>query len=138
MVDTLVDAGPLFAVICRDDPLHERCAHELARLVPPLYTTLPVLTEAMYLLGRWTLHGQMGLWTMLLRGDLNIADLTRPDLHRMSELMAKYGELPMDFADASLVAVAERLGVDRVFTVDRADFSVYRLHGTKPFTILGP
>jgi len=44
----------------------------------------------------------------------------------------------MDFADASLVALAERLSVDRIFTVDRRDFSTYRLHGKKPFTVIGP
>jgi len=44
----------------------------------------------------------------------------------------------MDFADASLVALAEHLSLDRIFTVDRRDFFVYRLHGKKPFTIIGP
>ena len=44
--------------------------------------------------------------------------------------MRKYGDRPMDLADAALVRVAEREGVQTVFTVDRADFAVYRLHGT--------
>lgn len=56
----------------------------------------------------------------------------------MSELMGKYSDRPMDFADASLVALAERLSLTRIFTVARSDFSTYRLHGKKAFTIIGP
>lgn len=56
----------------------------------------------------------------------------------MSELMDKYNDRPMDFADASLVALAERLSLTKVFTVDRSDFSTYRMAGKKPFTIVGP
>lgn len=138
MVDTLVDTGPLVAVINRSDDWHAACAVVFRELDDPLYTTLPVVTEAMYLLGRTRPSSHQQLWTLILRGDLIIEDLTMPDLRRMAELMDKYADLPMDFADASLVAVAERLGLERIFTIDRADFSVYRLHGKKRFTILGP
>jgi predicted nucleic acid-binding protein len=56
----------------------------------------------------------------------------------MDRHMTKYSDLPMDFADASLVAVAERMGLSRVFTLDRSDFSVYRRNGRSPFEIIGP
>jgi uncharacterized protein len=52
--------------------------------------------------------------------------------------MDKYADPPMDFADASLVAIAERLSINRIFTVDRTDFSVYKLRGRRSFTIIGP
>lgn len=105
----------------------------------PFYTTMAVLTEVMYLL--WTRVGwvaQEAAWRMVLRGDLLVEHPSPAELVRVSELMGKYHDRPMDFADASLVALAERLSLDRIFTVDRRDFSVYRLHGKKPFTILGP
>ena len=63
---------------------------------------------------------------------------TQPDLQRMAELMAKYADRPMDFADASLVATAERLRLERIVTLDRADFTIYQLYGRKPFVIVGP
>ena len=57
-------------------------------------------------------------------------------LHRVSVLMEKYSDLPMDYADATQVALAEDLGTDRMFTLDWQDFSVFRFHGTWPFHLL--
>jgi len=136
MVDTLVDTGPLFAMLCRSDDRHAPCAELFRHLDAPPCTTLPVVTEAMYLLGRWTDVGQGGLWRIILRGDLVIEGLSAADLRRMAVLMEGYSDLPMDFADASLVAVAERLGLRRIITLDR-HFSVYRLKGRESFVIVG-
>jgi predicted nucleic acid-binding protein len=137
--DTLIDAGPLVAVLNRSDDYYAECLRLFRSLGRPFYTTLPVLGEAMYLLGKrvgWA--AQEGLWKLVLHGDLVLEHLTPMELVRMSEMMSKYSDLPMDFADASLVALAERLSVNRIFTVDRRDFSTYRLHDKKPFTIIGP
>jgi predicted nucleic acid-binding protein len=139
VVDTLIDAGPVLAVINRNDEWHSECAALLRRLDCPFYTTLPVVTEAMYLLGRYTgAPGQGALWRLILRGDLILEHPTHHDLQRMAELMARYADRPMDFADASLVAIAERLGLERVVTLDRTDFSIYRLRDRQPFVIVGP
>ncbi|MGI4789339.1 MAG: type II toxin-antitoxin system VapC family toxin [Janthinobacterium lividum] len=138
-VDTLIDAGPLVAVLNRNDDDHDECAGLIQSLDCRFYTTLAVVTEAMYLL--WTRVGwvaQEALWRMILRGDLLLEHPSPAELVRMSELMNKYSDRPMDFADASLVALAERLSLNRIFTVDRRDFSTYRLHGKKSFTIIGP
>ncbi len=139
MIDTLIDAGPLLATINRNDNGHAESAALLRRLDCPFYTTLAVITEAMYLLGRHTgAPGQAALWRLILRGDLIVEHPTQRDLQRMADLMSRYADRPMDFADASLVAVAERLGLDRIVTLDRTDFSVYRLNDRKPFVIVGP
>lgn len=137
--DTLIDTGPLVAVLNRNDDYHGECARLIQRLDCRFYTTLAVLAEVMYLLGKrvgWV--AQEALWRMILRGDLLLEHPSPSELVRMSELMSKYNDRPMDFADASLVALAERLSLDRIFTIDRRDFSTYRLHGKKPFTIIGP
>lgn len=137
--DTLIDTGPLVAVLNRNDDYHAECARLIQSLDCRFYTTLAVLTETMYLLGRrvgWA--AQEALWTIILRGDLLIEHPSPSELVRMSELMSKYNDRPMDFADASLVALAERLSLDRIFTVDRKDFATYRLHGKKAFNVLGP
>jgi len=72
---------------------------------------------------------QEALWEMLARGVLQFLPLDLADVARMRELMSKYADLPMDLADAALVRIAEREGIRKIFTVDRKDFSVYRLHG---------
>jgi predicted nucleic acid-binding protein len=63
---------------------------------------------------------------------------THCDLRRTADLMDRYADRPMDFADASLTAIAERLTLERIVTIDRTDFSIYRLHDRKPFVIVGP
>ncbi len=66
---------------------------------------------------------------MITRGALQILPLDASDVPRIRQLMHTYRDLPMDLADAALVRVAEREGTRRFFTVDRKDFSVYRLNG---------
>lgn len=122
----LTDTGPLVALADRGEPAHERCVAVLAGLTAPMVVTWPVFTEAIYLLhvvGGW--KAQQGLWSLLRRGDLEIAELTRAMVDRMEQLMQKYADMPMDLADASLVALAEAHGHRRVFTLD-SDFLVYR------------
>ena len=130
----LVDAGPLVAVIDADDHHHAACCAAMKKLQPPLVTVWPAITEAMYLLEDF--RAQDALWQMVLRGVVVIEALEPLDLARARDLMAKYRDLPMDLADAALVAVAERLGCRRVFTTDRKDFQVYRPKGLKAFELL--
>ncbi|BFU96878.1 MAG: hypothetical protein NTNFB02_36000 [Nitrospira sp.] len=121
----LVDAGPLIALIHRDDEHHERCVAILRSLSEPLGTVWPALTEAMYLLS-FSWKAQEALWEMIEREVVKLLSLEHHDVSRMRELMKKYKDLPMDLADAALVAVAEREKVRRIFTLDRRDFAVYR------------
>lgn len=132
----LTDAGPLVALIDQGESDHSRCVQALDTLQGPMLTTWPAFTEAMYLLGAaagW--RGQEPLWRMVGRGHLQIARTTPGMLKRMPVLMGKYHDLPMDLADASLVALAEEQGLTHVFTLD-SDFTVYRLHARKRFTLL--
>ena len=124
------------ALIDGDEPDHEVCRQVLGQLGLPLGTTWPTFTEAMYLLSR--AGGSVGrdaLWKLVLTGRLEIVDLSRSAVERSAQLMTKYKDLPMDLADATLVALAEERGDRRVFTLD-ADFQVYRIHGRQRFTIV--
>ena len=123
----LVDAGPLVALIDADDQHHAKCVSTLRTLREPLATVWPPVTEAMYLLADLP-KAQDALWEMLERGALQLLPLCAADVPRMRELMRKYADRSMDFADAALVRVAEREGIRKIFTIDRKDFSVYRLH----------
>ncbi len=124
----LVDAGPLVAILDTDDQYHANCVAAFIRLREPLGTVWPALTEAMYHLTDQP-KAQDALWEMLARGAVQLLPLDLDDVPRMRELMRKYTGRPMDLADAALLRVAEREGIRTIFTVDKKDFPVYRLHG---------
>lgn len=130
----LTDTGPLVAIFDESDEAHGRCAAVLKRTAPPLTSTWPVVTEAMYLLA--SLQAQDALLAMIERGTLSLAPIETGDVPRIRTLMRKFRDLPMDLADATLVRVAEREGIRRVFTLDRRDFSVYRSGRGRPFTLV--
>jgi predicted nucleic acid-binding protein len=135
----LLDAGPLIALFAEDDRYHGACVDIAQELDNSFYTTLPTFTEAMYFANkRYGRIAVEALWTMVFDELLVIEPLDMADYQRSAILMRKYADAPMDFADASLVAIAERLNLHTIFTVDRSHFSTYKLHGRKSFTILGP
>ncbi len=101
-----------------------------------MLTTWPAFTEAMYLLGEaggW--RAQNALWSLTENGDIEIAEQNQEQLARCRVLMAKYQDLPMELADATLVALAETRNLQDIFTLDHADFRVYRRHGRKTFRL---
>ncbi len=131
----LIDAGPLVALVDADDQHHEKCVACLKSLREPLVTVWPPLVEAVYLLGDLP-KAQEALWETLARGAVQLLRLDLADIPRIRELVIKYADRPMDLADAALVRVAEREGIGRIFTVDRKDFAVYRLHGRTGLAIV--
>lgn len=133
---TLTDAGPLVALIDADEPDHQLCRTVLGQLRLPLVTTWPTFTEAMYLLSRaGGPIGRQALWKLVLTARLDVVDLSRTAVERSAVLMDTYADLPMDLADATLVALAEERGERRMFTLDN-DFDVYRLHGRQRFAVV--
>ena len=134
MRGVLVDTGPLVAILDSSDAFHDRCVDVLHQLRDPLFTVWPVITEAMHLVGSPV--AQERLWDVLEEGGLRLQPLEASDVPRMRALMQKYRDRPMDLADAAIVRVAEREQLTTVFTTDRADFSVYRLHGSRRFKLL--
>lgn len=131
----LVDAGPLVALVDADDQYHGSCVAAFKQLREPLGTVWPAVTEAMYLLGDLP-KAQEAVWEMLARGALQLLSLGLSDVPRMRELMRKYAERPMDLADAALISVAEREHIRKIFTTDKKDFTVYRLHGRVRLTVI--
>jgi predicted nucleic acid-binding protein len=124
----LLDAGPFVALVDADDQYHDQCVATLREIREPVATVWPAFTEAMYLVNDLP-AAQEALWEMLLRGAVRLLPLDLADIPRMRQLMRKYLDRPMDLADAALLRVAERGGIRTFFTIDRKDFSVYRLHG---------
>ena len=131
----LIDTGPLVALIHADDRSHGRCKKALQSLRSPFATVWPVFTEAVYLLN-FSWKAQDALWEMVEREFLTFLPLDETDAPRMRKLMGKYQDLPMDFADAALVRVAEREKIRTVFTLDRRDFEIYRPARVGRFSIV--
>ena len=133
----LTDAGPLVALANKKDPDHIRCV-TTARTLPkaPLLTTWPCFTEAMYLLHReGGYRAQEELWQLRRKGVVKVHSLTDKEADRMDALMHQYRDIPMDIADASLVAVAESFHLTLIFTLDR-HFRAYRIHNTGVFEVV--
>jgi len=133
----IADAGPLIALFDNSDKYHQKVKHRLqeyrCNLQGKLITTWPVVTEATYLLKEHVhLQAQLDLLKWIALDGLEIFDLTREHLYRIIELQEKYRDLPMDFADATLVITAESLDINKIFSVDK-DFSIYRITGKKHF-----
>lgn len=135
MADLLLDTGPLVALLDRSERNHGRCRDFFQGFRGRLLTTEPVLTEAVYLLGP-TFANQKPVLDFVLQGGAELVPLSHSLLKRSATLMAKYADVPMDFADATLVALAEEAAIHDVLTLDRRGFTVYRIAGKKGFRIV--
>ena len=85
----------------------------------------PVLTEVCWLLERWP-KVESAFLTEVAKGTFELVHLTPADLERMGELILQYADFPLGGVDASVIAVAERFGVERVATLDRRHVGVVR------------
>jgi predicted nucleic acid-binding protein len=123
--DVLLDTGPMVAIVSRQDAHHERCVEELAGLRTPLLTCWPVVTEALWLV-RQEAAAVRGIFRGFADNLWALAPLGSEALPWLVAFLDRYQNLGAQLADACLVYLAEREGIDTVFTLDRRDFSVYR------------
>lgn len=130
-----IDTGPIVALFDKGDDKHEICTKIFKEIHEPLITTWPVLTEAFYLLN-FSHRVQDDLCEFVERGVVKVYDLDKKLFKECRMLIKQYSDLPMDFADASLAAVADAENIHTVFTLDHKDFSVYRTKHKKPFKLL--
>lgn len=136
----IVDTGPLVAATLAGDVNHMRCVELFTSvhlageqlLVPSL-----VVTETCYLIAR---EAGPKIETEFVRslavGDFSLIEISPPDLARAADLMDQYADLPLGVVDASVIAIAERLGITEVATLDRRHFTVVRPRHTAAFTLL--
>ena len=123
---TLVDTGPLIGLFDPKDAAHEQCRQVLETLHEPLYTTIPVLTEAFHLLSPES-TGSNRLRDFIVQGGISVWFFNDRTLMRAFELMEQYADQAMDLADATLVTAAEALNSRKVLTIHRRDFDRYRV-----------
>jgi predicted nucleic acid-binding protein len=133
---TIIDASALIALVVPTDPHHARARAALPGLTGPWVTTWHVLVEVMYVVGRqrkWP--GQKLVWQMIKDGSLVVRDAPASEAPRLEILMDTYQAIRSDMADVSLIALAEDLGLKRIFTFD-THFTHYRISGMVPFEIV--
>jgi len=134
MPNILLDTGPFVALLDSTEKSHERCVMFYKEFRGQLFTTEPVLTEVLYLLGP-SIKAQKAGIEFILRGGAILVPQSQESLKRGLELMERYKDISMDFADATLVALAEEMGIIEVFTLDVRGFRKYRMHGKKVFRL---
>jgi len=135
----LVDTGAIVALFNLDDPHHGAAAGWFKEFRGQLLTTEAVVTETAYVLAASPPHRRAALaWIGRGRaaGLLKVEPVF--DHSMVSRILDRYADLPCDFADATLIELAERAGISAIATIDQRDFSVYRLRGRKRFRILLP
>ena len=135
MESIVVDAGPLIALFRRRDRHHARIKRFLSTNRARLVSTLPVVTEVCHFLNA---SGKVALLTWIRRGGLSLQPVAADDLDEISALIERYADQEMDFADATLVWLADLINTRAVMTIDRRDFPVYRARSGEAFNLVLP
>jgi len=134
-VHGLIDTGAIVAILDRSDEWHGPCVEALGSLRLPFATTAAVLAELFHMVGDDP-KGMASAWAFLRSGAVALAAVDERDLRAIEVLMKRYADRPMDFADATLVHVAERDSLTTVFTTDYDDFETYRIGKRGRFRIV--
>jgi predicted nucleic acid-binding protein len=133
----LLDTSVLYALIDRDEQLHDVCSGQITREEEAVIIPAPVMTEITYLVNR-RLGAAMEVNYLreLLASDWAIEPMNRSDLARTLELLEMYASANLGFVDAATVAIAERLDVRRIYTLDPRDLALVRPAHTPAFELL--
>jgi predicted nucleic acid-binding protein len=131
----LVDTGAILALLDRDDRWHEPCKNAFRQLRLPLLTSQAVLTELFHLVSD-SRADMESAWRFVRSGALVLGIIEDAELPQLRILMSRYWDRPMDFADATLVHLANRESLNVILTVDQADFATYRLEGKRRFRVV--
>jgi uncharacterized protein len=133
----LVDSGFLFALLNPDEQHNRSVTDAFSNTPGPWLLPTPAITEVAYLLAKFL--GASALATFLENLTASGIDLAEPaaeDYARAAELIRQYGDAPLDLVDALIVAVAERLNITTVLTLDRRHFHLVRPRHCAAFRIL--
>ena len=130
----LIDSGPLIALFDRNDKYHIPSVEFIKTNTYELVTTIASITETLHLLD-FNRNAQVDFLQWVHAGGVSIESIAAADFMEIQKLTIKYFDLPMDFADACLVLLGDKLNINTIATIDR-DFDVYRLKSKRPFTVL--
>jgi uncharacterized protein len=132
----LLDTGPLVAYLDKTDKDHAIVVPCLESFNGQLVTTSAVISEAMYLVAG-VRSGPALLAEFVAASGLQVNDFSAAnELGEAARRMEKYADLPMDYADATLILLAERFGAFDLLTLDRRGFNVFRSSRGKRFSLV--
>jgi len=123
----LIDAGPLIALFNIRDEHHKGICDFLDKQEYSYISTLAVFTEVSHIL-KINKNAQQDFYEWVTHKGVILSDINQNDMPRIAELTKKYSDLPMDFADATLVVTAEKTNIREIISLDK-DFNIYRLPG---------
>ena len=132
-MNAILDAGPWVALIDRSESKHSICVQWLKNYSGRLYSTEGVLTEVLCLLN-FSVKAQSAAIDFVLKSVVEIIPSSVASLKKAKDLIKKYSDLPMDYADATLVCLAIDTGIRDIITFDEKDFNIYRVK-KQPFVI---
>lgn len=133
-MNAIIDTGPWVALIDRSESMHSTCLQWFENFSGKLYSTEAVLTEVLYLLN-FSTKAQAAAIDFVIKSIIEIAPATIESLKTVKNIMLKYSDLPMDYADANLITLAMDTGIQNIITFDN-HFNIYRIKNKKPFKIL--
>lgn len=134
MRSILLDTGAVVALLRPTDQHHKRSREFFATLRPNdlLLTTWPVITECAFIMRR----AEAAYWEWLLDSEIEVVEFALGDIPAMRSWRKDYEDREVDFADASLVWLAQERRTQLIATTDFDDFETYRLINGKPFKLL--
>ncbi|HQU91295.1 MAG TPA: PIN domain-containing protein [Pyrinomonadaceae bacterium] len=137
MTSYLVDSGFLYGFIDKTDVHHQSVSPLLTSIKSPIYLPVPAITEVSYFVSK-RLGNDVAADFLedLSNTDLILENPTPGDFQRSAEILRKYNDQSIDFVDACIVAMAERLNITTILTVDRRHFSIFKPNHCDSFELL--
>jgi hypothetical protein len=125
-VTALLDTGFLLAVLDADDELHEACVAALEAEPEPILPDVVLPELAFMVLRELGATSLSAFLNTIADGELTIVYIAAEDLTRSAELLVQYADNKIDFVDCAIAALAERLNIQNILTVDRRHFGALR------------
>lgn len=131
MNKVLIDTGPIVALFDKSDKYHKKISTFLKAFSGKLITSIAVITEVTHILD-FNIKAQLNFLEWIRRGAIGIHEINELQFDRIIKLIKKYSDQPMDFADATLIVIAEEVNTKNIISIDN-DFDIYRIKGKTKF-----
>lgn len=132
----LIDTGPIVAFLNKNDQHHSYVEEQMRHFPPPFYTCEAVVTECFFLMSRVP-QGEDKLIELLESSHIQLESIYTNQSKKIHRFVQQYSNIPMSFADACLVQIAEVSDVSLIFTLDK-DFQIYRSSKGAPLSLISP
>lgn len=130
----LLDTGFIVALLDRSESFHKACARTVREVELPLITCEAVITESCYLLRNLS-GAPEAVIENIAAGVFQVPFQLSREAAGVKQILRKYRDRKIDFADACLICLADQFGTADILTLDR-DFAIYRWGKNKPFRML--